>query len=106
RIVEVRGQAVRGIVTRAEEVGSRANVAIKTFHVHEQTAVASIRREIHALSRIRHPGVGKILAHGVEEGSPWYAMELIDGQTLDSYLEAIRRHPGQADRGPAPTLRE
>ena len=45
----------------------------------------SIRREIQALTRLRHPGVVRILDEGVDAGVPWYAMELLDGQTLAEY---------------------
>src|SRR5205807_8561919 len=49
------------------------------------------RREIHALARLRHPGIVRILDEGVDGGLPWYAMELLDGVTLR-----------QALAGPAP----
>jgi hypothetical protein len=47
----------------------------------------SIRREIHALTRIDHPGVVRILDYGVHEGKPWYAMVLLEGETLRSYMQ-------------------
>ena len=48
-----------------------------------------IRREIHALTRIHHPGVVRILDDGVHEGRPWYAMELLEGETLRNYIQRI-----------------
>ncbi|MFN7976470.1 MAG: serine/threonine-protein kinase, partial [Acidobacteriota bacterium] len=63
-----------------EDTGRR--VALKTVRVKEAWLLAGIRREIHALSRIRHPGVVAVLDHGVLDGVPWYAMELVAGQSL------------------------
>src|SRR5262249_5285352 len=47
------------------------------------------RCEINALTRVRHPGIVRILAEGVEEGLPWYAMELLEGRTLADYVRAL-----------------
>jgi serine/threonine protein kinase/tetratricopeptide (TPR) repeat protein len=114
RIIEPVGYGGVGIVYRATNIDSGQTVALKTVRVQEPGAAASIRREIHALSRVRHPGVVRILEQGIEGGYPWYVMELIEGPTLEDYLEAIRRSPAQAARdgrsgtGPrsrAPTLR-
>jgi predicted ATPase len=55
----------------------------------------SIRREIHALSRIRHPGVVRVRDHGIEQGLPWYAMELLQGVSLRLWLE---------EQAPGPSL--
>ncbi len=57
-------------------------VALKTVRVPNERYLASIRREIHALSRVRHPGVVRIVAEGLTGGVPWYAMELLAGETL------------------------
>src|SRR5262249_44338531 len=56
--------------------------------------VSSIRREIHALSKIRHPGIVRILDEGLDRGLPWYAMELLVGRTLRrSWLEGLAQTP-------------
>ena len=49
----------------------------------------SIRREIDALTRISHPGVVRILDNGVYEGRPWYAMELLEGESLRRYADRL-----------------
>jgi tetratricopeptide (TPR) repeat protein len=59
-------------------------VAIKTLRVLDPSEVACWRREVHALSRLRDPGIVAIREQGVESGRPWYAMELIEGGTIDS----------------------
>ena len=61
-------------------------VALKTVFVPNDRQLLSIQREIQALARIRHPGVVKIFDKGIDHGKPWYAMELLTGDTLDEYL--------------------
>ena len=59
-----------------------APVALKTVKVPDERHLHGLRREIRALSRIRHPGIVRILDQGVQGGLPWYAMELIEGVSL------------------------
>ena len=70
------------MVYRARDPLTGAGVAVKTVLWAGEGALAAIRREILALSAIRHPGVVQVLASGVHDGRPWYAMELIDGESL------------------------
>jgi serine/threonine protein kinase/tetratricopeptide (TPR) repeat protein len=74
-----------GIVYRAEHEVSRERVAVKTVRVAHERQLEGLRREIYALGRIHHPGVVRILAEGVHEGVPWYAMELLTGEPLSEY---------------------
>jgi eukaryotic-like serine/threonine-protein kinase len=87
RIASILGQGGMGVVYRATHGESGQSVALKTVRVLAEAQLTSIRREIHALSRIHHPGVARILDEGVCDGSPWYAMELLEGQTLGSHLK-------------------
>jgi serine/threonine protein kinase/tetratricopeptide (TPR) repeat protein len=74
-----------GVVYRAEHPGTGEQVALKTVRLADQAMLSSLRREIHALRRIDHPGVVRIVAEGVDEGLPWYAMELLLGRTLHDH---------------------
>ncbi len=76
------GRGGMGVVYRARDPVTGAGVAIKTVLWAGEGALAAIRREILALSAIRHPGVVAVLAEGVRDGRPWYAMELIEGESL------------------------
>jgi hypothetical protein len=94
-----------GVVYRAEHLDTGERVALKTVQVASSSLLASIRREIHALERLRHPGVVRILEQGVSDGLPWYAMELLQGHTLRSHLEALwSRPPSPERRLPCPPL--
>lgn len=87
RVLGVLGRGAMGVVFRGQHPETGEMVAIKTVRVPEQSLLASIRREISALRQIRHPGVVRIVSDGVSAGLPWYAMELLHGATLRSYLE-------------------
>ena len=78
-----------GVVYRARHADSGELVALKTVRVPEAAMLRGIRREIHALRRMQHPGVVRVLTEGVQEGLPWYAMELIEGLTLRRYLDGL-----------------
>jgi tetratricopeptide (TPR) repeat protein len=86
RIVEPLGRGGMGVVYRAEHLQSAKPVALKTVLVPHEGMLQGIRREIHALARISHPGIVRIVEEGVEEGRPWYAMELLEGETLRQYI--------------------
>src|SRR5207253_2722698 len=59
-----------------------------------------IRHEIRTLRQLRHPGVVHILDDGVEGGIPWYAMELLIGQTAEGYGRALWAGPAPPGERP------
>jgi serine/threonine protein kinase/tetratricopeptide (TPR) repeat protein len=89
RIVEPLGRGSMGVVYRARHVGSEHAVALKTVRVPSPRLLESIRREVHALTRIRHPGVVRIVDNGVHRGRQWYAMDLLEGESLRRFGERI-----------------
>ena len=71
-----------GVLYRAQHRDTGAAAAIKTVVNFKGGVVDGIRSEIRALARLVHPGVARIVDEGIEEGHPWYAMELVQGRTL------------------------
>ncbi|UQA62571.1 serine/threonine-protein kinase PknK [Polyangium aurulentum] len=96
RVRGILGRGGMGIVYWGEHADTGQEVAIKTVEAVSAHEIASIRREIHALSRVRHPGIVRILAQGVHGGRPWYAMELLRSRTLRGYLDG--KQPGDSIR--------
>jgi serine/threonine-protein kinase len=47
--------------------------------------------EIESLKRLRHPGIVRLLGYGEEDGLLFYAMELVEGTSLEEELRAGRR---------------
>jgi len=88
-IVGVLGEGGMGVVYSARLPGSSHRVAVKTVPVVQESLLSSMRREIHALGRLVHPGVVRVLMSGIDEGRPWYAMELLEGITLAALRDEI-----------------
>jgi serine/threonine protein kinase len=71
RITGLLGRGGMGVVYRALHGQTGDAVALKTAYVKDADLFACMRREIHGLSRLRHPGVVRIIEEGVDSGIPW-----------------------------------
>ncbi|WP_375766588.1 protein kinase [Archangium gephyra] len=91
RITGILGRGGMGVVYRAEHPEQAAPVALKTVRAPSEVLLASIRREIHALRRLSHPGIARILDEGLSHGLPFYVMELFEGGTLRGRLDDVWR---------------
>jgi serine/threonine protein kinase/tetratricopeptide (TPR) repeat protein len=103
RTLDTVGAGGMGIVYRARHAESDNVVALKTVRVPAGKWLESIRREIQALTRIRHPGVVRILDHGVDRGIPWYAMDILEGESLRRYGQRIWSPYWRPSAPPGPT---
>ena len=73
------GQGGMGLVYKARHAATGEEIAIKTVRAATQGLLQRMRREILALSRMRHPGLVQFVATGLGESLPWYGMELLSG---------------------------
>jgi serine/threonine protein kinase len=105
RILSTLGRGGMGVVYEGVHSLTGEPVAVKTVRAPSARLLSSIRREIHALSRLRHPCVARIVGEGIHEGLPYYAMELYGGETLRSHLDVLYRGH-KKDRSGATTLPE
>jgi len=88
-LIEARiGRGGMGVVYRARHHLTRESAAVKTVNVRSAEHLAAFRREVQVLAELRHPGIVRILDHGIDGGMPWYAMELVQGQPLASLLQS------------------
>lgn len=69
-------------VYRGREIDNGRSVAIKLAALAAPDASDALRREIAILRRLEHPQIVRIVDHGEFEGLPWYATELVAGETL------------------------
>ncbi|MBI2568230.1 MAG: AAA family ATPase [Candidatus Schekmanbacteria bacterium] len=86
RLLSSLGSGGMGVVHLAEDMQTGERVALKTVLRPQVWVLACMRREIRALARLRHPGIVRVIAEGVHEGMPWYAMQLLTGESLRSWM--------------------
>lgn len=98
RILRQLGAGGMGRVYEAVDVRDGTRVALKRVRRFVDTDLAAIRREVRSLRQVQHPGVVRILADGVDARGPWYAMELLSGDSLATELESQPRALGSRER--------
>jgi len=94
-LLEVLGEGGSSTVFRAFRVseGVRQEVAIKLLARGLYTADAQrqFRREREALTRLRHPGIARLIEGGITDaGLAYIALELVDGQPITHYARERR----------------
>jgi WD40 repeat protein/serine/threonine protein kinase len=89
-LLEELGRGGMGVVYRARQAGTGRLVAVKVVAGRRSEQAEYRRRferEIRVLARLQHPRIAGLYAAGAtEEGDPYFAMELVEGATLDSFL--------------------
>jgi serine/threonine protein kinase len=88
------GGGSMGVVFAALDKTLERRVAIKLIRANLRPADFKKRftLEARAMALVSHPNVLTIYAYGEHENSPFIAMELVDGETLELWIE--RQHPG------------
>ncbi|MBO9553018.1 serine/threonine-protein kinase [Cellulomonas sp.] len=87
-IVAPLGSGGMGAVYRAVD-GGGTPVALKLLHPHVGTDAAvrdRLRREVHALQKLRHPAVAAILDAEADSTEAFIVTELIAGDTLEEHV--------------------
>jgi serine/threonine protein kinase/tetratricopeptide (TPR) repeat protein len=87
--IDLLGQGGMGIVYRARHRVTGEVVALKTVSAARHQRLLGIRAEIVALSNLTHPQIVRIRDHGIQDNVPWYAMELLTGETMADHLDRI-----------------
>jgi WD40 repeat protein len=94
RILNPVGQGGFGAVYKAEDTHYADRLgAIKEINLSNLTpqqvidATASFNREVHLLSRLRHPNLPRIYDHFTDSEHFYLVLEFIEGENLEHYLE-------------------
>ena len=92
RIVERLGAGGMGVVYLAERSDGHFDqqVALKVVRgdLGSPDARSRFERERQILSQLNHPNIARLLDGGVDDdGQPFYAMELVEGEALDHYCD-------------------
>ena len=81
----------------APPLGQQAAVKVMSLGVLAQQGSERFLQEQRTLSRMRHPGIASLFDAGVaEDGTPWFAMALVEGERIDHWCDA--RGKGIAER--------
>ena len=93
RIVREIGRGGMGIVYEAHQKSLNRQVALKILPfaaVLDQRQIARFRNEAQAAAQLHHPHIVPVFAVGQEQGVYYYAMQYIDGQSLEQAIAELR----------------
>src|SRR5436190_1348691 len=100
RIDAVLGEGGMGVVYRATQIALGRPVAVKTIlptRGVNETTVERFFREARLLSQLQHPNIVHIIDFGTDPGPVWFmVMELLQGQTLQTFVESAGPLPAPA----------
>src|SRR5262245_38017620 len=88
RIEGVLGRGATGTVYRARQISVDRVVALKVLHpdLGGTRAERRLQREARTTARLAHPNIISAIDMGIADGRWWYAMELIDGVSLQARI--------------------
>jgi len=84
------GRGAMGITYKATDTMLQRTVALKVINPDNLTGEAARQRflcEARAAAQLKHPNVASVFFLGAEEGTHFYAMEFVEGETLGSLIE-------------------
>src|SRR5262245_54491024 len=84
------GSGAMGAVYLARYTKTGLRVAIKVVSPalgQNRTALARFEREADILKQLKHPNIVRLYATGRYHGAPYYAMEYVDGESLDQVMQ-------------------
>ena len=93
RILEPLGRGGMAQVFKAYHPQLDRYVAIKVLRsdlVEEEEFLARFRREARAVAALRHPNIVQVFDFDVQDGLYYMVMELLEGDTLKAYMNALR----------------
>jgi TolB-like protein/Flp pilus assembly protein TadD len=88
---KILGSGAMAVTYGARDTILNSTVALKVIGrklAENETARARFLREARAAAKIQHPNVARVIHYGDQDGECFYAMELVEGETLE---ERVRR---------------
>src|SRR6201993_5212448 len=90
------GSGAMAVTYRARDTILNSTVALKLIGrklAENPTARARFLREARAAAKIHHPNVARVSHYGEEDGECFYAMELVEGETLEARVQRVGSLP-------------
>src|SRR6516225_5850393 len=84
------GRGAMGVTYKAVDVNLRCPVTLKVIgqrYLGDESARLRFLREARAAASLRHPNVASVLHLGRTGKSYFYAMEFVEGETLESLIQ-------------------
>src|SRR6184192_1778908 len=94
RIAKKLGEGGMGVVFVATDPELERSVAVKVMRQRREiddSLAQRLRREAQSLAKLSHPNVVAVHDVGVDDGDLYIVMQLVDGTTLDKYLDQDKR---------------
>jgi len=88
------GRGAMGVTYKALDVDLRCPVTLKVIrekYLGDETTRLRFLREARAAASVRHPNVASVLHLGRTAGSYFYAMEFVEGETLEKLIKRSGR---------------
>ncbi len=98
RLIRELGRGGMGVVYEAEQESLGRRVALKVLPFHslmDTRRIERFQREARAVASLQHPGIVPVFGIGTHEGIHYYAMQLVEGESLDRVLPEVRRLSGK-----------
>lgn len=92
-LIEKVGEGGMGVVYRARYVVNDKHFAVKLLpsDVSDETILARFQRELEILKKLKHPNIVRCFGGETKTKRQFYAMELVDGGTLEQLLASRGR---------------
>jgi len=96
-IIEKLGEGGMGTVYKGRDPKLDRIVALKVLNpdVASPENYERFRREVRVLTKLRHPGIVRLLTAGVEQDRVYFTMEYIEGQPLTDLISGVRTAQGR-----------
>jgi WD40 repeat protein/serine/threonine protein kinase/tetratricopeptide (TPR) repeat protein len=107
RIVREVGRGGMGVVYEAEQMSLGRRVALKVLPfaaTMDPRHLQRFKNEAQAAAGLQHTNIVPVYYVGCERGVHFYAMQLIDGQTLAAVIQQLRHRGGQEPAEEQPTI--
>ena len=113
-ILHEAGRGGMGVIYRARQIPLNRIVALKVLPVAASLDPVKLRRfriETQSASMLHNPHIIAVYGSGSDHGTHYFAMQFIEGYSLDRYIHGVARHaasryaPSSTQRGAAAVTR-